>query len=189
MGIVVAAGGCGAREDGTAVRGGEPAVLARLLGVSHALVDAYAAVAAALGGSSRGRSASRGRPARELPAAEPAARDVLAAERSSAARLEAALRAAGRATVPSPAGALAEAAGRAVRAAGSGDGRGALRALVEAERAAGAARIAALPLLGTPAHRVLAARVIAAGAQHQSALLAALGRDPVPDAFAGLTPS
>lgn len=52
------------------------------------------------------------------------------------------------------------------------------------ERRAVAAWIEALPALGPPALRSLAAGQLTADAQHESDLLALLGRDPLPDAFA-----
>jgi hypothetical protein len=169
---VVAVTGCGTRHDRPAAVGGEAGVLAGALGASRALIGAYAPVAAALHGS-------RARLVGELDARE----------RAGAGALAAALRAVGRAPVPAPAGALAADLARARRAAAAGDGQGALHALADAQLAAGWVRLGALPLLTDPAHRRLVANLAAGGAGQQTALLAALGREPLPVAFAGLTPA
>jgi len=58
-------------------------------------------------------------------------------------------------------------------------------ALLEAERANARALLAALPRLRSPDARELAMSLYATSAQHASILLAGLGRDPLPDAFAG----
>jgi hypothetical protein len=72
-----------------------------------------------------------------------------------------------------------------LRAAGRVRGAGDREALLDAERQAGAALLSALPQLRGGDARVLVMSLYAAGAQHASLLLADLGRDPLPDAFAG----
>jgi lambda repressor-like predicted transcriptional regulator len=65
------------------------------------------------------------------------------------------------------------------------DAPGALEALLAAEREAAGAYLAALSGLGGADARALATALYASGAQHEAIVLAALGRDPLPDAFAG----
>jgi prophage DNA circulation protein len=67
------------------------------------------------------------------------------------------------------------------RVHGSGD----RAALLEAEKGAGAALLSALPQVRGASARELVMSLYAAGAQHASLLLIDLGRDPLPDAFAG----
>jgi hypothetical protein len=84
---------------------------------------------------------------------------------------------------------------RALEAAGADRGRDAApgvaaaatdrQALLATERVAARAYLAALPGLGGPDARALATGLYAAAAQRASLLLADLGRDPLPDAFAG----
>jgi hypothetical protein len=82
---------------------------------------------------------------------------------------------------------------RALQAAGAAPGGHAPRgiaggdeaALAEAERAAGRSHLSAVRALRGPDARALATGLYAAAAQRESVLLAALGRDPLPDAFAG----
>jgi Ferritin-like domain len=62
---------------------------------------------------------------------------------------------------------------------------GGLEAALALERTAAAAYLAALPELRAPDARELAFALHAAEAQHASVVLSALGRDPLPDAFAG----
>jgi hypothetical protein len=61
----------------------------------------------------------------------------------------------------------------------------ALDALLATERGAAGAYLDSLPGLGGGEARALAAGLYADSAQRASLLLAALGRDPLPDAFAG----
>jgi hypothetical protein len=75
---------------------------------------------------------------------------------------------------------------RAARAAASaGDRDSALDALVALEQAVGTAYLDRLPALRGPDARELATGLYTASAQRASVLLAARGRDPLPDAFAG----
>jgi hypothetical protein len=165
----LAAAGCGER-DPQPPQGGDAGVLAGLLAVERELVRAWAAVAAV-----RGAAGATGRA-------------VLAHEHAHAARLEQELRAARGAPAPAPA-ALRDAARAVAAAAHSGNGVGALRAALVLERHAAEAYLAALPLLRSPGRRALAMALYASEAQHGSTVLAALGRDPLPDAFAGALPA
>jgi hypothetical protein len=158
----LAAAGCGDRTPARPA-GGDAGVLGRLLAVEGALVGAWSALAAL-----RGAHAAD-------------ARDVLARERSHVTALTAAGAAHG-AAVPSG---LAGATRRVRLQAGAHDATGALEALLAAEREAAGAHLAALPELLGPDARELTLSLYAAAAQHQAILLAALGRDPLPDAFAG----
>jgi hypothetical protein len=99
---------------------------------------------------------------------------VAATTQEHVAALRAAGATAGGAAPPGVQRALAGVRGRQDRAA-----------LLEAERAAGTALLSALPQLRGPDARALVLSLYAAGAQHVSLLLADLGRDPLPDAFAG----
>jgi hypothetical protein len=80
----------------------------------------------------------------------------------------------------------------ALRAAGAAEQRRSnavgsdLEALLAAERAAAAACVDALLQLGRPAARGVAFDVSATHAAHMAVALAALGREPLPDAFAGV---
>jgi crotonobetainyl-CoA:carnitine CoA-transferase CaiB-like acyl-CoA transferase len=79
---------------------------------------------------------------------------------------------------------------RALEAAGAQDGRAAPPGiasadLLTAEHTAAGAYLAALPGLRGGDARSLATGLHAASAQRASVLLAAAGRDPLPDAFAG----
>ena len=71
------------------------------------------------------------------------------------------------------------------RVAAASDGEAALAALLDAERAAATAYLTQLPGLRGPDARALATGLYAASAQRTSLVLTALGRDPLPDAFAG----
>jgi hypothetical protein len=62
---------------------------------------------------------------------------------------------------------------------------GDLDALLAAERSAAAAARGALSALRSPAARGAAFDVSVAHAAHEAAILATLGRDPLPDAFGG----
>jgi hypothetical protein len=167
----LAAAGCGAR-GAAPPRGGDAGVLAGLLAVERELVGAWGALARLEGAHGQ------------------TARAVLAHEHAHVARLEAELRAAaaGATVAPAPAP-LRRAARMAAAAAASGDGPAALRAALALERQAAGAYIAALPRLRTPARRSLAMALGASEAQHESVVLAALGRDPLPDAFGGALPA
>jgi hypothetical protein len=166
-----AAAGCGER-DPQPPQGGDAGVLAGLLAVERELVRAWAAVAAV-----RGAAGATGRA-------------VLAHEHAHAARLEQELLAARGASAAAPApAALRDAARTVAAAAHSGNGAGALRAALVLERHAAEAYLAALPLLRSPGRRALAMALYASEAQHGSTVLAALGRDPLPDAFAGTLPA
>jgi hypothetical protein len=166
----LAAAGCGERSPQPPL-GGDAGVLAGLLTVERSLVGAWAAVAGLHG------------------AAGATGRAVLAHERAHAARLERELRGAGAATPPAAPAALGEAADAVAAAARAGDGKGALRATLLLERRAGESYLAALALLRSPDRRALAMALYASEAQHGSVVLAALGRDPLPDAFAGALPA
>jgi hypothetical protein len=98
--------------------------------------------------------------------------DVLARERAHARQL-------------ASAGARRRAAPGDVRAAARAVPGGGLEAVLALERAAAAAYLDALPGLRAPDARELAFALHAAEAQHASVVLSALGRDPLPDAFAG----
>jgi hypothetical protein len=80
----------------------------------------------------------------------------------------------------------------ALRAAGAAEQRAStgvradLEALLAAERAAATACVDALVRLRRPAARGVAFDVSVTHAAHVAAALAALGRDPLPDAFAGV---
>ena len=89
--------------------------------------------------------------------------------------------AAGRAA---PAG-LTGAARRVRVQARARDREGALEAMLTAEREAGGAFLTGLPELLNADSRALVMALYAAEAQHLSLVLAALGHDPIPDAFAG----
>ena len=65
---------------------------------------------------------------------------------------------------------------------------GDLDALLAEERSAAAAARAALSALRAPAARGAAFDVSVAHAAHEAAILVALGRDPLPDAFGGTLP-
>jgi hypothetical protein len=101
-------------------------------------------------------------------------RDVAARERAHVSALTAAGAASDR-----PAPGAVERAARRVRSPGDRE------ALLAAERAAGAALLTALPEVHNANSRALVMSQYAASAQHASLLLTALGRDPLPDAFAG----
>jgi hypothetical protein len=166
-GAVAALGtaGCGVSRD----RPAPPAdadVLAGLLAVERELVTAWRAAAA-------------------LAGAEGAtARAVLAHERTHVRRLEAAL--AGRSAAGAPVPSDVTRAARELRTqAGAGDGPAALDAALALERAAAAAHIAALGRLRDPEARTLVMGLSGAEAQHAAAVALTLGREPLPDAFAG----
>jgi hypothetical protein len=69
--------------------------------------------------------------------------------------------------------------------ASAAEAGGSPEALLSLEQAAAAAYLTQVPGVRDPAARALATGLYAAGAQRVSVLLAALGRDPLPDAFAG----
>jgi rubrerythrin len=164
-GALVAAG-CGDRDPKPAA-GGDAGVLAGLLAVERELVTAWGAVAEI--GAGKGDTA----------------RAVLAHERAHERRLEAELRAAGGATVPAASAAVRDAAAGVRRLAAGGDGTGALQAALLLERQAAGAYLEALPAVRDPARRALVMEIGAIEAEHGSVVLAALGREPLPDAFAG----
>jgi hypothetical protein len=98
------------------------------------------------------------------------ARRIAVQERAHAGRLERAIRAAG-----GPRG------GARTREPGLVEG---LDGALELERRAIAAYLDVLPSLRDPALRGLVAGLLTSDAQHVAVVLAALGRDPLPDAFA-----
>jgi hypothetical protein len=164
-GAVAALGtaGCGVSTDRPAP---DADVLAGLLAVERELVAAWSAAAA-------------------LPGAEgETARAVLAHERAHVRRLEAALAGGVGAGAPVPPDVTR--AARALRThAGAGEGRAAFDAALALERAAAAAHAAALGRLRDPEARTLVMALSGAEAQHAAAVALALGREPLPDAFAG----
>jgi hypothetical protein len=144
-------------------RGGDAGVLGRLLAVEDALTGAWAAMA-------------------RLPGADGAvAHDVLARQRDHVTALAAAGARRGAAVPPGVAGATR----RARLQARAHHATGALDALLAAGREAAGAHLAGLPELLDPDARALVLSLFAAAAQHEAILLSALGRDPLPDAFAG----
>jgi hypothetical protein len=162
------AAGCGDRTP-AAPAGGDAGLLAGLVAVERELVRAWTA-------------------ASSLPGDEGAtARAVLAHERVHMRELQAAL---GRTAKPATAPGGVSGAARRVRIqAGAGDARGAMDAALSLEREAQVAYLDTLTKLRDPDRRALVMAIGAAEAQHASVVLAALGRDPLPDAFAGTVPA
>lgn len=165
-GAVLALAGCGDREPERPPEG-DAGVLAGLLAVERSLVAAWEPVAAL-----PGRAGAAGRA-------------VLEHERAHERLLRVAVRDAGGAPVPAVAAGVARAAGAVGERADVGSGRRALRAALALEREASAAYIAALSQLRDGDRRALAAAIGATETQHQTVIRLALGREPLPDAFAG----
>jgi hypothetical protein len=164
-GAVTALGavGCGERTPEPAAS--DATVLAGLLAVERELVAAWSAAAA-------------------LPGAEgETARAVLAHERAHVRALESAL--AGRPADGGVSADVARAAGEMRTRAGAAEATAALDAALALERAAAAAHAAALGRLRGPDARALVMALSGAEAQHAAVVALALGREPLPDAFAG----